>query len=173
MRLFVRLIAHVAMVIFCATMSAAPAAAANSAPLGYQLLCLKSPEECRGGGVSQIPATPETLELIKRVNAAVNGQIAPTSDGDADIWNASATSSGDCEDYVLAKRKALIRAGLPPSALRIAYVETADGIGHAVLVVVTTEGNLALDNLRGGIRSLAQTGYRIISMSGADPRQWS
>ena len=149
-----------------------PAEAKNKAPLGYQLLCLENPSECRGGGGSVAKANADTLQLLKRINRSVNETIAPRSDRGGDHWQTGATS-GDCEDYVLAKRHALIKAGLPASALRIAHVQTSSGEGHAVLVVKTTEGDFVLDNLNGRVRSLAQIGYRIVSMSGANPREWS
>lgn len=150
----------------------APAMAASKAPLGFQLMCLKTPAECQGGGSSSVAATNDLLATLKRVNTQVNNAITPRNDTGADVWNASA-SSGDCEDYVLAKRRALIKAGLPASALRIAYVKTRAGVGHAILVVKTDKGDFVLDNLNRSVRPLSQAGYRIISMSGADPRQWS
>lgn len=156
-----------------ATLSAiGPAEARSKAPIGYQLLCLEKPSECRGGGASVVKANAETVGLLKRINRNINAAIVPRSDGSSDRWAANATT-GDCEDYVLAKRRALINAGLPPSALRIAHVKTPSGEGHAVLVVRTTAGNFVLDNLDGRVRDLAQIGYQIISMSGANPREWS
>lgn len=149
-----------------------PAMARSNAPLGYQLMCLKNPAECKGGGAASVRANGDTLALLKRVNAQVNSAISPRNDGGADVWNASATS-GDCEDYVLAKRRALIKAGLPASALRIAYVKTRSGEGHAILVVKTSKGDYVLDNLNRTVRPFSQAGYRIISMSGANPMQWS
>jgi predicted transglutaminase-like cysteine proteinase len=149
-----------------------PAFARSKAPLGYQLMCLKTPAECKGGGAGTVKATGDTLALLKRVNAKVNALITPRNDGHADVWSASATS-GDCEDYVLAKRRALIKAGLPASSLRIAYVKTRGGVGHAILVVKTSKGDYVLDNLNRSVRPLSQSGYRIISISGADPMQWS
>src|SRR5688572_28409563 len=113
----------IALLAITVSLAATPVEARSNAPLGYQLMCLKSPAECQGGGRSSVEATPELMETLKRVNARVNRAITPRSDGNADVWNASATS-GDCEDYVLAKRRALIRAGLPASSLRIAYVKT-------------------------------------------------
>jgi predicted transglutaminase-like cysteine proteinase len=62
---------------------------------------------------------------------------------------------------------------LPASALRIAYVITRKGEEHAVLVVNTEAGGLVLDNLTGGIREFGETGYRLVSMQGANPDQWS
>lgn len=150
---------------------ASPAAAGKRAPLGYQLMCLQQPQECRGGGETRVPATADTMAVLKRVNVRVNRSIKPTSDGAVDVWNANARE-GDCEDYVLAKRRQLIKAGLPAGALRIAYVKTRDGQGHAVLVVKTGKRELVLDNLTNAIRPLSQTGYRLVSMQSADPKKW-
>lgn len=150
-----------------------PAAQAGKhAPLGYQLMCLKTPEQCKGGGKAKVEVTGDLMATLKRVNGHVNRSIKPRNDGGADVWSASA-SVGDCEDYVLAKRAALIKAGVPASSLRIAYVKTKRGEGHAILVVKTNGKDLVLDNLTATIRPLSQTGYRIVSMSGANPRQWS
>jgi predicted transglutaminase-like cysteine proteinase len=151
----------------------APAAQAGKhAPLGYQVMCLKTPEQCRGGGKAKVEVTNNLMATLKRVNGHVNRTIKPRNDSGADVWSAS-TTSGDCEDYVLAKRSALIRAGVPASSLRIAYVKTKRGEGHAILVVKTNGKDLVLDNLTATIRPLSQTGYRIVSMSGANPRSWS
>jgi predicted transglutaminase-like cysteine proteinase len=153
-----------------------PAAqAGNHAPLGYQLLCLKHPNasECKGGGAAKVTVTGDVMATLKRVNTHVNRTIKPKYDASgADVWNASA-SSGDCEDYVLAKRRALIKAGIPAGSLRIAYVKTRSGEGHAILVIKTGGKDLVLDNLTATIKPLSQTGYRIVSMSGVNPRKWS
>lgn len=152
--------------------STAALASGKHAPLGYQVMCLKNPAECKGGGKAQITVTNEVMATLKRVNSQVNRRIQPRNDRGADVWSASATS-GDCEDYVLAKRRALIKAGISPSSLRIAYVKTREGVGHAILVVKTNGKDLVLDNLTATVKPLSQTGYRIISMSGANPRKWS
>lgn len=148
------------------------ALARNNAPLGFQLMCLQTPAECKGGGKATIDASDRTMAVIHKVNASVNRAIIPRDDGAVDRWGAVGTT-GDCEDYVLAKRRALIKAGISPSALRIAYVKTRWGEGHAILVVKTSRGDVVLDNLNGTVRPLSQSGYRIISISGANPRQWS
>lgn len=171
----VRRLIRVALVATLAAVVAPSAALAGSgkhAPLGYQLMCLKTPAECQGGGETNVAATTNLMATLKRVNGHVNRSITPKRDGGADVWSASATA-GDCEDYVLAKRRALIKAGVPASSLRIAYVKTGRGEGHAVLIVKTKGKDLVLDNLTQAIRPLSQTGYRIISVQGANPRQWS
>ncbi len=148
------------------------ATAASKAPLGLQLLCLKNPAECQGGGAATIEGTGRMLDLLRSVNASVNRAIRPRADGSADTWSASA-SAGDCEDYVLAKRRALLDHGLSAGALRIAHVKTRGGEDHAILVVKTTHGDFVLDNLDGKVRPLGQSGYRLVSMSGVDPLDWN
>jgi len=154
-------------------LGSAPAmAGTKKAPLGFQLMCLKMPEQCRGGGKSTIAMTPDLMAALKTVNSGVNRAIRPRNDKGADVWTVNA-KSGDCEDYVLTKRAKLVNMGVPPSALRIAYVKTRSGIGHAILVVKTNKGDYVLDNLTGSIKLLSQTGHRVVSMSGADPKKWS
>lgn len=53
---------------------------------------------------------------------------------------------GDCDDYVLLKRRWLLDNGVPLGAMRIAAADTAAGEAHAVLLVSTSEGDLVLDN---------------------------
>ena len=153
--------------------TAVPASAGSArAPLGYQLMCLKNPEECKGGGAAKVKVTADVMATLKRVNSHVNRTIKPRHDSGADVWTVGATY-GDCEDYVLSKRRALIKVGIPASSLRIAYVKTRKGEGHAILVVKTNGKDLVLDNLTATIKPFSQTGYRIISISGANPRKWS
>ncbi len=156
--------------LFFATVSAEPALA--KAPMGFLMMCMQHPSECEGGGASTIKATDEILGTIKRVNASVNSAIRPKPDAKGDVWSIN-VRTGDCEDYVLAKRKALIRAGFPAASLRIAAVKTRAGEGHAILVVNTSRGKFVLDNLTPAIRPLAQTGYRIVSMQSTNPYRWS
>lgn len=167
--------AAVAVALVPVATTAANAGGRTHAPLGYQLMCLKTPNapECKGGGAAKVEVTASVMSTLKRVNAHVNSTIRPLHDRPgADVWNASA-SSGDCEDYVLAKRRALIKAGIPAGSLRIAHVKTRKGEGHAILVIKTGGRDLVLDNLTATIKPLSQTGYRVISMSGANPKQWS
>ena len=60
-----------------------------------------------------------------------------------------------------------------PSAMRIAYVKTSAGEGHAILVVKTDQGDYVLDNLSRSLLSLRKSGYQVLSMSGADPLVWN
>lgn len=148
-----------------------PAVAREHAPLGYQIMCLKTPQQCKGGGKAKVELSNQLLATLKRVNGHVNRTITPSSDKGGDVWSVGVTK-GDCEDFVLAKRSALVRAGVPPSALRIAYVKTRRGEGHAILVVKSNGADLVLDNLTQTIRPLKETGYRVISISTSNPRVW-
>jgi predicted transglutaminase-like cysteine proteinase len=141
-----------------------------TAPVGFQIFCLTNPAHCHGGGGSQVRLTQAVLDTLKSINNRVNRSIAPRGDR-RDEW-AINVSSGDCEDYALTKRAALIRAGLPAGALRIAAATTRSGVGHAVLVVRTDQGDLVLDNLTGTIKPSNQTGLRWVAMTNADGRSW-
>lgn len=105
------------------------------------------------------------------INAQVNARIRPADDW-GDTW-ASDVTRGDCEDYVLAKREALVAAGLPASALRIAAATTRSGVGHAVLVVRTNQGDLVLDNLTSSIRRSDEAALHWVAMTMADGRSWA
>lgn len=170
MNKFLTYLAVVATAVAIGGSSGGVANAAN-APLGFTTMCIKQPAECRGGGDSQVAASDELMNTLRRVNSRVNQAIRPREDGAVDVWTVSA-SSGDCEEYVLAKRRQLINKGVPPSSLRIAYVKTRQGAEHAILVVNTSRGKLVLDNLTGSIKPLSQTGYRIMAIQTANPKKW-
>ena len=82
-------------------------------------------------------------------------------------------SRGDCEDYVLLKRKTLLDAGWPQSALLITVVLDTHGDGHAVLSVVTDRGDYVLDNLTDKVLPWQETGYRYVKrQSQYDEQKW-
>jgi predicted transglutaminase-like cysteine proteinase len=87
---------------------------------------------------------------LDRINQSVNKRIRPVSEGALDdVWSlplAEGRRDGDCEDYVLEKRRVLIGEGLPAEALSIALVETRRDQPHAVLLVNTDNGEIVLDN---------------------------
>lgn len=154
-----------------ATMSTALAASSVPIPLGFRFLCTEHPSECEGGGESRVSLDDKLMKLLERVNRQVNAAIVPDANDPYDMWRIGATR-GDCEEYVLAKRRALIRSGIPASALSIVYVRRK-GEGHAILAVHTDGGSFALDNLSQRVKPLSKTGYRIVSMSGPDPKVWT
>lgn len=119
-----------------------------------------SPEPARQTSASQAveparPAmTPALWSTLTKINDKVNREIQRRSDiqvyGVIDRWATplqAGSNLGDCEDYVLEKRRALIAAGLPESALSIAVANTSWGESHAVLLVATDQGDYVLDSL--------------------------
>jgi predicted transglutaminase-like cysteine proteinase len=115
----------------------------------------------------QLALTGETEKLIKAVNGRINRAIVRSEDiqtyGRSDVWALplqSGVLNGDCEDYVLEKRMALIEAGVAPQALSIAVVKTVQGQHHAVLLVATDKGDLVLDNLTPWIVRWDEAGYQ-------------
>jgi len=103
---------------------------------------------------------------LKTINRDVNRRVRRGSDarlyGVADFWSApqGRDARGDCEDYVLAKRRELIAQGFPAEALSIAIVTTAWDESHAVLLVATDEGEMVLDNLTPRISRWDRVNYR-------------
>lgn len=124
--------------------------------------------------VAETPVEPTPVLVMDRarwkqlraVNRDVNRAIRRGSDdrvhGVADFWNApqGRDARGDCEDYVLAKRRALIDAGFAAETLSIAIVTTAWGESHAVLLAATDEGEMVLDNLTPRISRWDRVDYR-------------
>lgn len=106
-----------------------------------------------------------TWKQVQALNRDVNRRIRHQSDlktyGSADRWTvpSAAGARGDCEDYVLAKRRALVAAGVPATALSIALVRTRWGEEHAVLLLATQEGEFVLDNLTPWISRWDQVDY--------------
>lgn len=146
---------------------------ASVSPLGFKLFCLKNPNECKGSSKSSAAYTTALMRTLKSVNLQVNRSIKPKRDAKGtDRWTIG-SAQGDCEEYVLAKRSKLIRAGVPAGALRIATARTRKGEGHAVLIVKTSRGDLVLDNLTNAIKSKSASGLRFVSISGANPHRWA
>ena len=140
-------------------------------PLAMQYFCAQHKSECAGGGRSQVTMSPSLMGVLKQVNGRINQAIRPERDT-ADVWELN-PASGDCEDYVLSKRSALIRQGVSAGALRIAYTHTRRGEPHAVLLVRTNEGDYVLDNLNSTVKSLSASGYRIRTLSSPNPTRWT
>lgn len=140
-------------------------------PLSMRYFCAQNKSQCAASKVGSVTMSPDLMSLLKQVNGHVNRNIRPQADT-ADVWELN-PASGDCEDYVLSKRSALISRGVAGGALRIAYTHTRSGQPHAVLVVRTSDGDFVLDNLTNSIKSLRASGYTIRSMSSNDPTKWS
>lgn len=138
-----------------------------SQPVGHYELCQRMPGECSEETLDEAPIElSRTLwtDLID-VNNAVNVEIVPRTD--MEIWGVEERWSypdtvGDCEDFVLEKRRRLIDAGVPPGDLLITVVRQPNGAGHAVLTVHTSLGDFILDNLEPRVLAWDKTEYRYL-----------
>ncbi len=149
------------------------------APIGWIEFCVEYDPECK-----TMPSQPRDVVLtadawkdLQRVNLWVNTNIKPMTDMDhwgvVERWNYPDDGYGDCEDYVLQKRRMLIKAGWPREALLITVVRDRSGDGHAILTVKTDRGEYILDNQTDDIVLWSDTGYRFVKrQSQSDPNVW-
>ena len=140
----------------------------TSVPYGWVDFCRRYHGECDEGAVEALDVnlTPRAQHELDRVNDWVNTSIDSVSDldhwGVIDQWDYPTDGKGDCEDFVLLKRKMLIERGFPRQALLITVVKDENGEGHAVLTVKTNRGEFILDNLVSSIRPWNETNYRFV-----------
>lgn len=148
-------------------------------PYGWVDFCNRYRDECRTRPMpaQDVQFSPVTMKIMKRINSWVNVNIKPKSDQDhwrkVDRWDYPTDGYGDCEDYVLLKRKLLIEAGFPRQALLVTVVKDQRGDGHAVLTVKTTRGEFVLDNLNDRVLPWTKVPYRFVKrQSQTDPNVW-
>ena len=149
------------------------------APIGWVDFCIENKSEC-----ATSPSEPRDVVLTSKawtdmlkVNAWVNESIKPMTDlehwGVVERWSYPDDGYGDCEDYVLLKRRMLMQAGWPREALLITVVRDKKGDGHAVLTVKTDRGEFILDNQEPQVLPWTKTGYRFVKrQSQSDPNLW-
>ncbi|MDQ0321665.1 putative transglutaminase-like cysteine proteinase [Pararhizobium capsulatum DSM 1112] len=118
-------------------------------PVAFSLYCLKHIVECPAKGPKRVSLTPQILSAIAYVQHQVNAEIVPRME-QQDVWQAD-VAAGDCDDYVMTKRRRLINAGIPATAMGVKVFRLADGQGHVTLLVRTTQGTFELDNLKTGV----------------------
>lgn len=144
--------------------SAMVTGARTTQPVGHYELCQNRPDECRQKSAKRAP-----VELSRRlwsamlsINESVNAAVAPKTDmemwGREEVWSYPA-GEGDCEDYVLEKRRQLMALGVPAGDLLITVVRQPNGDGHAVLTVRTSLGDFVLDNLEARVVAWDDTPY--------------
>ena len=149
------------------------------APIGWVEFCTENPGDCHGGASEprDIVMTQAAWRDLLRVNRWVNETVKPMTDmehwGVIEKWSIPTDGYGDCEDYVLMKRKLLIDAGWPREALLITVVRDRQGEGHAVLTVKTDKGEFILDNQNESVVAWTETGYRFVKrQSQRDQNVW-
>ncbi|MGR6430825.1 transglutaminase-like cysteine peptidase [Rhizobium sp. PAMB 3182] len=151
---------------------------ATNPPIGHYEFCKSHGNECKPHGRDPGPMllTESTWKEILQVNYTVNTQIQPMTDeeiyGVEERW-AYPTTVGDCEDFVLLKRKMLMQAGISEDDLLITVVLQPNGEGHAVLTVRTDRGDFILDNMRNKVLLWSDTEYTFIKRQASDnPGRW-
>jgi predicted transglutaminase-like cysteine proteinase len=154
-------------------------ASETHAPIGWIEFCRSNERECATAPSAprDIVLTETVLRDLVSINRYVNGTIKPMSDlehwGVIEKWSYPDDGYGDCEDYVLLKRRLLIRAGWPREALLITVVRDRKDEGHAVLTVKTDRGEFILDNQAEDVLPWSETGYRFVKrQSQSDPNVW-
>jgi len=156
----------------------APTLGPTAIPIGHAEFCKTHREECgpNGSFAEVTPLDQPRWEQLVSTNNRYNSQIVPITDQDlyqvGEFWTYP-DGYGDCEDFALAKRRALIEAGWEPSTLLMAVVRELNGNGHAVLMVRTDRGDLILDNQDSMVRVWNETPYQFVKrQSQTDAGKW-
>jgi predicted transglutaminase-like cysteine proteinase len=139
----------------------------SRAPIGWIEFCSNHAKDCVGGTSSprDVVLNGKSWKDLVRINKFVNDSVKK--------WSYPDDGYGDCEDYVLLKRRMLVQAGWPLEALLITVVREKSGDGHAVLTVKTDKGEFVLDNQNPEILLWSETNYRFVKrQSQTDPNRW-
>lgn len=147
-------------------------------PIGHVQFCEQHKDDC--GAYARpdriVKLTGDAWKALILINLTVNRAVLPATDmevfGVVERWDYPSLL-GDCEDYVLEKRRALIDAGWPDSALLITVVRDEVGDGHAVLTVRTDRGDFILDNKSDEILVWDAAPYQYVKrQSSREPQAW-
>jgi predicted transglutaminase-like cysteine proteinase len=141
--------------------------------------CGDAPEECKVPEASGRPASlnADTWRQLNTVNRYFNAAIKPMTDeeqyGVIEKWTYATSGKGDCEDYVLEKKRKLLQLGWAPASLLITVVIDKQGGGHAVLTVVTDKGDYVLDNVTDEILLWSDSGLTFVKRQfGSNSNVW-
>lgn len=147
-------------------------------PIGHYEFCKTYVSECTASykDAGPLELTEDKWRTLLDVNYTVNTAITPMTDqeiyGVEERW-AYPKTVGDCEDFVLLKRKMLMQKGFSPSDLLITVVLQPNGEGHAVLTVRTDRGDFVLDNMRNKVLLWSDTEYTYLKRQATDdPARW-
>jgi predicted transglutaminase-like cysteine proteinase len=162
----------------------APTGKSTAMPIGWKLFCDERPRECAptDGGAAAVKLTQANWAQLVIINDLANVNIEGVADDEHyDIyrrnipnwWTFPDDGKGNCNDYVMLKKKLLIEAGWPKSALLLTVVLDHEKLGHLVLTVRTDRGDLILDNMNARIVRWSETGYVFIKrQSPTNPNIW-
>jgi predicted transglutaminase-like cysteine proteinase len=147
-------------------------------PIGFVKFCKLNPGACadQAPSADHIVLAGNAWDTLLAVNESVNAAIKPVSDeelyGVPEFWTYP-VNAGDCEDYLLLKKRNLEKMGFATNALLITVVLDEKNEGHAVLTVVTDKGDYVMDNRRDDLLLWNETGYSFLKrQSQFSQRQW-
>lgn len=122
-------------------------------PWGAADLCKREPDPVLcgpAGDTVRVHMDDEHKNQMNEVQNQVNIHVVFKTDqelyGKIEFWTV-ADKYGDCEDYVLLKRKMLIEKGWPAASLDVAIGVAGNGEPHAILIVHGDNVDYVLDNL--------------------------
>jgi predicted transglutaminase-like cysteine proteinase len=149
-------------------------------PFGHTFFCLRYPRDCAQENSTRALPTSQAARWreMTLVNTSVNAAIAPKPDPDqVDSHWLINPAEGDCNDYAVTKRHALLGAGWPSSSLLLTEVTLiSTGEHHLILIVKDAQADWVLDNLEPVIERLAATrnAYAWDRIQSAEnPRFWT
>ena len=150
------------------------------APVGHVGFCQENPAECEpdGKGAVVVKLDRERWNELIAINTEVNDRIRPVPDielfGVEEYWTYPVDGAGDCEEYVLEKKRVLLNRGWPASALLITVVKDTNNAGHAVLTVRTDQGDVILDNQIEAVLPWYSAPYQFVKrQSVSHPAKWA
>lgn len=149
-----------------------PTSGVTTQPVGHYEFCKRLPEECsqKSRQVRPVELTHKLWAKIVEINNTVNTSVMPRTDmeqwGIEEYWSYP-DIYGDCEDYVVEKRRRLMQAGVPDSNLLMTVVRRPNGDGHAVLTINTHMGDYVLDNMELRVLPWAETRYQYLKRQSA------
>ena len=147
-------------------------------PVGYIDFCQNFPDECAAHGADGAEALDEKRwRDLQEVNTFVNHIVIPV---DRPRLSITATRSGrcrkrygDCEDYVLLKRKWLVERGWPTGVAPRHRRLRRGGRRPRRPSRAHRRGDFVLDNKTDEIRRWYETAYRFVKrQSVTDPNRW-
>ncbi|MBP2235276.1 putative transglutaminase-like cysteine proteinase [Sinorhizobium kostiense] len=136
-------------------------------PIGYFEFCKKNPAECEPRGTVAKPIRLSHMQWseVRLINAEINQALPHTTDqelyGREEVW-AFPDKAGDTEDFALLKQRRLSEYGIPLASLLLTVALKPNGDGHALLTLVTSEGDFILDDETDDIVPWHEAPYRFL-----------
>ncbi|MEM9975399.1 MAG: transglutaminase-like cysteine peptidase [Pseudomonadota bacterium] len=151
---------------------------AVDAPAGFHGVCDRYVWACAAGSGAGAVNERSLMDVAREVNLTMNRRYPEIADDrqydTAEFWALPTARGGDCEDFALAKKQALLERGVPTERLMIATVLDRSQQAHAVLVLRTAAGDMVLDNLTNRILPWEETGYFFLRMQDPNaPATWN